>query len=1000
MKSTKPNGRIRRLTFTMLLFMIGICYADLNAAPYHYTQILPGIDRYHAMVTQAAKDPSGMIWLLSGGQLYRYDGVNVVPFSKLYSHGLPFYEVSDFHADPWGHLWINTRNGLAIFDLRSWSFVKEDHYLSDLVGRPVASCFKLDDLFYLADGLGSLWRIDALSKHFLFQFDPNAVYDRRPVGRMLVADNEHVWLAFGDHLYEHDLQTRQTRSVAFPEGLFNRIEDLLPVHGGVLIRIYSKGYYVFDGTSFRYLNRRQFPTNDFTNWNHWSFERDDKIIVFHEDKYMEFSRDTAFRLLNADSHQLDEHILHKRLNGWQEEGDEWLICTDGGLFSVFPTKITFDFINSGSARGMIKQGNTYYFGGYGYLDALPSGGELRPYTSEPENNYYDFLKLSNDTVCIALEGDFLCYLVGGKVVPAPLHVPGNSNERFSGMAYCVVQQVADTLLVGTYNGIWKYARSSGNVYPLVCPKNGFFSRGMRVQSISYVGAGITFTTDEGYFNWRNNQFRKVYPADEAKLNIYSHTQFGDSVYLATKGRGLVVIDRMGHHARSVGAKEGLASNTVYQMMWVDSTLFLGTHEGLSMMNGNHLYNYYHTDGLPFEEFNHQAIYHDRATGELFMGGIGGYIRFHPAQLLRSTHEYIDAPLIAGTSLGMKSNRYVDAYAGKMLQDTIQLPSDAVWFSLNFARPNHYRQMYRMLFKIAPLMDAYQELPASSQINLSGMSAGNYYVSVKVQAVNDRTVEKEHTWVIHKAPAFTETLTFYMLLILIVGGTTGFILYERGRKIKGENRLRRRISRDLHDEVGGLLTGISMQTDLLRLKDDRARIESVDSIGSYSREAIQMMDDIIWTVDSRNNQQGSLSDRMKYLAGQLLEPMDIAVTFEVDQQEDRKIPQSVRQNLYLIYKEAIHNICKHARADSVYVKLHHSGAEIALVIRDNGQQGQQSRVKPPRGRSGHGKRNMQMRAEQIGGVYKAGHTATGYEVSVIVFLYTGRRWMNPLKYLIS
>src|SRR5690606_24098405 len=167
------------------------------------------------------------------------------------------------------------------------------------------------------------------------------------------------------------------------------------------------------------LYRSQFPTNDFTNWNHWSFEKDNKIIVFHEDKYMEFSRDTAFRLLNADSHQLDEHILHKRLNNWQQEGDEWLICTDRGLFSVFPTKIMFDFINSGSARGMIKQGNTFYFGGYGYLDALPSGGELQPYTSEPEDNYYAFLELSSDTVCIALEGDFLCYLVNGKIVPAP-----------------------------------------------------------------------------------------------------------------------------------------------------------------------------------------------------------------------------------------------------------------------------------------------------------------------------------------------------------------------------------------------------------------------------------------------------------------------------------------------------------------------------------------------------------------------------------------------------
>jgi len=980
----------------MLLIVAGSCCAKLNAAPYHYTQVLPGTDRYHTMVTQAAKDPFGMIWILSGGQLYRYDGVNVVPFSKLCGDTLPFYEVNSLYTDPWGCLWIGTRNGLEIFDLNTWAFVGDGHLLHDLVGRPVVSCFKMDDkVFYLADGLGSLWRMDASSKQLLFQFDPQAVYERRSVGRMLVANDEHVWLAFGDRLYEYDLNAQQERSVAFPKDLFSRLEDLLPVDGGVLLRIYSQGYYAFDGTSFRYLYRSQFPTDDFTNWNHWSFERDDKVIVFHEDKYMEFSRDTAFRLLSTGSHQIDEHILHKRLNGWQQEGDEWLICTDGGLFSVFPTKITFDFINSGSARGMVKQGDTFYFGGYGYLDALPKEGELRPYTSEPENNYYSFLKLSADTTCIALEGDFLCYLINGKIVPAPVHVPDSTNERFSGMAYCVIQQSADTLLVGTYNGIWKYARSSGNVYPLVCSKTGFFSRGMRVQSIVYSGSSLTFTTDEGYFLWRNDQFRKVYPVGPSKLNIYAHTQFGDSVYLATKGRGLVVTDRMGYDARTIGTREGLASNTIYQMMWIDSTLFLGTHEGLSMMKGNHLYNYYHTDGLPFEEFNHQAIYYDEDADELFMGGIGGYIRFHPSQLLPPTGEYIDAPLTAGASLGMKSNRYVDAFAGELLQDTILLPSDAVWFSLDFARPNQYRQIYRMQFKIVPLMEEYQEMPASSQINLSGMSAGNYYISVKVQAANNSAVEKQRTWIIHKKPAFTETLTFYMMLILVVGGTTGFILYERAGKTKGENRLRRRISRDLHDEVGGLLTGISMQTDLLRLKDERARLESVDSIGSYSREAIQMMDDIIWAVDSRNNQQGNLSDRMKYLAGQLLEPMDIAVTFDVDQQEDRKIPQSVRQNLYLIYKEAIHNVCKHAQADAVFVSLHHSGTQIALVVRDNGRRGEPPQRNPRR--SGHGKRNMQVRAAQIGGVCTTHRTASGYEVSVVVSLYKGHHWMNPLKY---
>src|SRR5690606_15883969 len=128
--------------------------------------------------------------------------------------------------------------------------------------------------------------------------------------------------------------------------------------------------------------------------------------------------------------------------------------------------------------------------------------------------------------------------------------------------------------------------------------------------IVYSESSLTFTTDEGYFLRRNDQFRKVYPVGSTKLNIYAHTQFGDSVYLATKGRGLVVTDRMGYDARTIGTREGLASNTIYQMMWIDSTLFLGTHEGLSVMKGNHLYNYYHTDGLPFEEFNHQAMYYD------------------------------------------------------------------------------------------------------------------------------------------------------------------------------------------------------------------------------------------------------------------------------------------------------------------------------------------------------------------------------------------------------
>src|SRR5690606_10550415 len=116
----------------------------------------------------------------------------------------------------------------------------------------------------------------------------------------------------------------------------------------------------------------------------------------------------------------------------------------------------------------------------------------------------------------------------------------------------------------------------------------------------------------------------------------------------------------------------------------------------------------------------------------------------------------------------------------------------------------------------------------------------------------------------------------------LGGICAYILYERSRRTKNEFQLRGKISRDLHDEVGGLLTGISMQADLLRLKMGDQEAQSIEAIGNHSRQSIQMMDDIIWAVDARNNDQESLGDRMKYVASQLFDPLDITVSFELEQ----------------------------------------------------------------------------------------------------------------------
>lgn len=975
MGCTDLNQSLRK---KLLLLILG-CFSLASAAqvsPYHYVQIVPGVDAHHTMISDAVKDQAGMIWMVAGGVVYRYDGVNVIPFSKLYSQTLPFDEVSSLLADPWGRLWINSRNGLAVFDTNTWSMIGKEHGIGKLVGKSVVAFYGGDDALYVADGEGLIWQVDESAAKPRFHFDAHAAHERRPLGKILIADTDNLWLAFGNQLYRYRLHGDDTKVTAFPAGLFDEFEDLLPIAGGALIRIYSQGYYVFDGETFRRWVGNDFEGNDFTTWNHWSFTNGDKVVIIHGSQYLEYSRDTALNLRYAGTNGMAENILYKRLNAWQYGQQEWLLATDQGLYSVFRSKIPFNFMNARSARGMVKQQGTYYFGGYGYLNTWSEEKAFGPYTEAPENNYYAFLPLSADTTVIAMEGDFLNYLINGRIVKAPLHVQGSERARFNGMAYCLTRQSIDTLLVGTFNGIWKYALSSGHTSPLFCQRNGFFSEGMRVLSLVVSEAGISYTTTEGFFVWKSGTCRKVYPADHTKLNIYAHSYEGDSVYLGTKGRGLVVLDTSSNRGRSLRMENGLASNTVYSMKWIGRKLFLGTHNGMSIYRNGQFFNYYHADGLPFEEFNHQAVYYDEASDWLFMGGTGGYTYFRPGQLTTAGNNFDIHPVLSRIHMGLKTNRYSEEYAGLQQLDTLNLSPDVVWLSMDFARPNAYRQVYRMQFKIEPFMDDYQEMPASSQINLTGISAGYYYLSVRIVALNSDMPKIVRTWVIHKKPIFTETLTFYTLLCLTIGGVLTFFLYERSRRTKNEYRLRGKISRDLHDEVGGLLTGISMQADLLRLKMGEEE-QAVMAVGNHSREATQMMDDIIWAVDTRNNDQGSTVDRMKYMATMLLDPLDIAVSFEFEQGE-RKIAQSLRQNLYLIFKEAVHNICKHSNATAVRIGLQFTSRTIELYVCDNGKSAKKG---PNEGRNGNGLRNMRLRADQINANLWCGFTDDGYTVKV-------------------
>lgn len=928
--------------------------------PYRHVQVLKGVDDQHVMFSVAEKDPFGSIWLVSGGELYRYDGVHVIPFSKLYDEKLPYDEVQTLAIDPWGRIWLNTRNGLLIFDLNTWRFCFHEHFAKILTERKALAFGQTDKEFLVATDVGEVWQISRDSSTLLFTFVADKHRGRHTVGNLFTLDDDRIWLAATGKLYAYNRHTAKCRRTIIPEDIDDCIEDLLPVKGGVLIRNYRDGYYLYDG-EFRLTAIHGAQEHDFTNWNHWAFVDGDRVVMFNNrGEYLELSRDTALTVRKRGFHRLAEHVLYKRLNAWRRLGDEWLLATDEGLYVLFPSSFAFEHAAYGSARGMFRQNDHYYFGGYGFLHRMPLQGSVTAYRKAPERNYYASYMWHPDTTYIALETGFLGRMVNGRLTVLQPTVPTEYAHKFSDLSYCLTAYKGATLLVGTSNGIWQYDLQTNRATPLQDSNGTFFSDKRRVLSIHYLNGRMTYSTEDGYYRFDGHHPTKRYPEGGQQLMIYDHVVDEGKVYLATKGRGIVVLTDSG--SRSIDVQQGLGSNTVYQLFAFDGILFAGTHRGLSLVSDNRIFNYRTNDGLPFEEFNHQAIFYDTVAQHLFMGGIGGYIFFDPNEMVKAANQryVIPEPRIVALRVGLTGNRYQDYYAADALRDTIVLSEDALTFNMDFARPNDYRHSYQVSYKIDPLMDGFQPMASSGQITLVGLRPGEYRVHVRTWSTNGG-FEKTWTWLLIKQPAFFETQGFYALVLLSIAGLVSFVILQRAKRMKDEKALRKQISRDLHDEVGGLLTGISMQADLLSMDVVQDKQSSAASIGKYSREAVQMMDDIIWAIDVRNNYQGSLQERMEYLAFQMLDPKGIRVLFDSDTKTDREIPQIVRQNTYLLFKEILHNIVKHAQPEWVSITVRMHAKQLLMDVRNNGvKQPAQENMR----RKGQGTRNMETRARQM------------------------------------
>ena len=200
---------------------------------------------------------------------------------------------------------------------------------------------------------------------------------------------------------------------------------------------------------------------------------------------------------------------------------------------------------------------------------------------------------------------------------------------------------------------------------------------------------------------------------------------------------------------------------------------------------------------------------------------------------------------------------------------------------------------------------------------------------------------------------------------VVGGLVVIFVYFSFRSLLKKRRaledLRTRIARDIHDEIGSGLGTISLLSRMAQEGDLDDAKEDLREINRISISMSEAMRDIVWFNRTDVDTVRDLLMRMRETAESMMAKQK-RFTFEICGEElVRPIHMEIRREIFLIFKEALHNILKHAEATKVEVRAGLDGNDFILKIRDDGKGFDRSLET-----SGAGMSSMQKRAESLRG----------------------------------
>ncbi len=894
-----------------------------------------------AAVDKIIQDRQENLWFCTEDGLIEYDGNNFIHFTE--QQGLTNLDVLCAKEDKQGNLWFGTAAGLTQYDGKAFYQYTEKNGLR--ANSIYSICLDQDGLLWLGSTGGIATTFDG-STFSSYPLDADCI-----INCIYQDQKANIWLTTdGAGLLRLNDGKKTITHFTEKQGLENNfISDLIEDRSGVIwLSSLGGGLVKYQGNMLTHLSTAEGLSSN---------------IVFN--------------------------ILNDR------KGDLWLGTRGGGLAHFDRKKNTFEHYFSKDGLGQ---------------------------------------NLDNDGVFSLLEdrdGNIWCGTWGGGVSK----FNGKNFETFtieSGLCgndiRCMYQDKSGAIWFGSWNNGVSQLDPTGRFFTNYTTKEGLSLDD--IKSIIEDRQGNIWIGTKGGGLTRLDRQRKIFTHFTEHEGFFSNDVSGivqdqqGLLWISSVGKGLIRFDPSLNKFTRFGEKEGLSNNNVLSIALDKAdNIWLGSRSGLSKMSRSALLklekkylpivenraasavlfkNYSYEDGFLGVSCYLGAIQIDQ-QGEVWVGASDRLSIYHPVgdKIIARAPEVAlnnislfnesipwsqlaenqDTTFSLGNGVKVGNFRFTGLSAWQAIPEYLSLAYNNNFLSFGFIgistkSPNKMRYQYQL----EGLDKNWSGLSVRTEAPYGNLAPGNY--TFKVKAMNeDGYWSKALSYPFTIRPPWWKTwwayALYFMLLVLAIYAIIQFRTTQAVKKIKALESMRTKISSDLHDDVGSILSGLAMQSQMLAYAAAADLKPALNELSAMSREAMEGMRDTVWLIDSRKDKFENLIDRMRAFAEKNLGSKNIKYQFQVNHIEgERFIDPEKRQNIYLIFKEALTNILKHSDASQVDVVFEKQQNQLRLLIHDNGSQTPQSNS------DGMGMSNMAMRAKNIGATLTAGYEK-GFQVELIL-----------------